>query len=100
MKRFEHITKNIKTNEVMPNTIVARLPLDYADFGSFALTDEGKEIYEGIIDSLLPEWADRVGQDIYANIDTADELIDELDVKEILEQAWDKIRLIDTAWEE
>lgn len=95
MKRFNHIA----IHGDMPVTIVARLPQDYNDFGEYALTEAGKDIYEDIINSLLPCWASRIGNDIYADIDTPDELIDELNVSEIVQEAYETICTNNDVWE-
>lgn len=36
------------------NTIIARVPLDYANFGEYTLTEAGLEKYESILASKLP----------------------------------------------
>ena len=78
-------------------TVIARIPLDYKDFGQYALNEAGEEKFDELIAELLPDEASWCGDEILAPVD-AD--ID-IDINEIISAASEKmLNLSDEYWEE
>ncbi len=72
--------------------LVARLPLNYADFGEYALTEKGMEMYNSIIIDMLPDSCTWCGNEIIGDID-AD--YTDFDIAEIISAAAEKITEMD-----
>lgn len=67
--------------------VIARMPLNYNDFGRYALTDEGYERYDEIISGMLPDEVSRCGNELLAPADYDGEL----DLDDIIERAGDQM---------
>ena len=67
--------------------VIARMPLNYNDFGRYALTDEGYERYDAIISEMLPGEVSWCGNELLAPVDYDGEL----DLDDIIERAGDQM---------
>lgn len=63
--------------------VIARMPLNYNDFGRYAMTDEGYERYDEIISGMLPDEVSLCGNELLAPADYDGEL----DLDDIIERA-------------
>lgn len=63
--------------------VIARMPLNYNDFGRYAMTDEGYERYDEIISGMLPDEVSWCGNELLAPADYDGEL----DLDDIIERA-------------
>lgn len=50
-------------------TVWQRVPLDYNDFGEYALSEQGQEKYDELISKQIPEALSWCGDEILAPID-------------------------------
>ena len=66
-----------------PMRIIARMPLNYKDFGPFTINEAGEEKFDELISNRLPDEAAWCGDDILATIDSGIEI----DIEEIIADA-------------
>lgn len=66
-----------------PMHIIARMPLNYKDFGPFTIKEAGEEKFDELISNLLPDEAAWCGDEILAPIDSGIEI----DIEEIIADA-------------
>lgn len=67
--------------------VIARMPLNYNDFGRYALTEEGYERFDEIISWMLPDEVSRCEDELLAPVDYGSEL----DLADIIERAGDQM---------
>ena len=63
--------------------IIARMPLNYKDFGPFTINEAGEEKFDELISNRLPDEAAWCGDEILAPIDSGIEI----DIEEIIADA-------------
>ena len=66
-----------------PMHIIARMPLNYKDFGPFTIKETGEEKFDELIANRLPDEAAWCGDEILAPVDSGIEI----DINEIIEEA-------------
>lgn len=66
-----------------PMRIIARMPLNYKDFGPFTINEAGEEKFDELISNRLPDEAAWCGDEILAPIDSGIEI----DIEEIIADA-------------
>lgn len=66
-----------------PMRIIARMPLNYKDFGPFTINEAGEEKFDELISNRLPDEAALCGDEILAHIDSGIEI----DIEEIIADA-------------
>lgn len=66
-----------------PMRIIARMPLNYKDFGPFTINEAGEEKFDELISNRLPDEAAWCGDEILAHIDSGIEI----DIEEIIADA-------------
>lgn len=67
--------------------VIGRIPMDYNEFGTYALTDKGQEKLDELICNRLPDAVYWCGDDLIAPVDWDGEL----DVNEIIAAARDQM---------
>ena len=70
-----------------PMHIIARMPLNYKDFGPFTIKEAGEEKFAELISNRLPDDAAWCGDEILAPIDSDIEI----DIEEIIADAAEEI---------
>ena len=63
--------------------VIARIPLNYNDFGVYTIKEAGKEKFDELIAKRLPDDAAWCGDEILAPVDSGIEI----DINEIIEEA-------------
>lgn len=63
--------------------VIARIPINYNDFGVYAIKDAGEEKFDELIAKRLPYEAEWCGNEILAPVDSGIEI----DINEIIEDA-------------
>ena len=83
-----------------PTTCIGKIPLGYDDFGSFALTDKGRDELDHQISIRLPEEVSWCGDELIADFDY-EWPEDHPDVDEIISEArtWMCENASDDCWE-
>ncbi len=78
--------------------VIAQIPLDYNDFGEYALTDAGQDKFIELISKRLPEEAAWCGDEILAPVDADIEI----EIEEIISAAAEEMISISNEdfWEE
>lgn len=67
--------------------LVARVPLNYNDFGALALSEHGRELFDSMIASKLPDSCSWCGNEIIGDYD-----VDyDFDIDEIISECAEKI---------
>lgn len=66
-----------------PMRIIARMPLNYKDFGPFTINEAGEEKFDELIAKRLPDEAAWCGDEILAPVDSGIEI----DINETIEEA-------------
>ena len=66
-----------------PIHIIAKVPLNYKDFGPFKIKEAGEEKFDELISNRLPDEAAWCGDEILAPIDSGIEI----DIEEIIADA-------------
>ena len=66
-----------------PNTVIAKMPCGYDDFGQFSLSDLGLDTYHSLIASRIPDELAWYGDEIIGSVDWDGEL----DIEEIVEES-------------
>lgn len=66
-----------------PMHIIARMPLNYKDFGPFTIKEAGEEKFDELISNRLPDEEAWCGDEILAPIDSGIEI----DIEEIIADA-------------
>lgn len=67
--------------------VIAKMPLGYNDFGSYALTERGYERFDAIISGMLPDEVSWCGDELLAPVDYDSEL----DLADIIERAGEQM---------
>ena len=67
-------------------TVIARMPFNYNNFGSYALTEKGMDKFDELISRRLPECIDWCGDELICDVD-APITREDLDINAIIEEA-------------
>ena len=67
-------------------TVIAGMPLNYNDFGQYALTETGVSKFDELISMRLPECIDWCGDELICDVD-APITREDLDINAIIEEA-------------
>lgn len=78
-----------------PDTLYARLPPDFLDFGAECVTEEGEDRYRKLIDDLLPRYATLCGGEIIGPHCWKGKFTELCNINEILDAAWAKFLSLD-----
>ena len=67
-------------------TVIARMPFNYNNFGSYALTEKGMDKFDELLSRRLPECIDWCGDELICDVD-APITREDLDINAIIEGA-------------
>lgn len=79
------------------NTVLARLPIGYNDFGSTSLNEKGFELMDHLLSAALPDDVVICGDEVIGPIDS-DFCQDDFD--EIMDRVSEQVLSIDDIWED
>lgn len=83
---IEQLNEDEEDKEREMNTVIETMPLDYNDFGQYALTDEGREKFDELISKRIPEGISWCGDELICDVDL-DITRDELNIRGIIAEA-------------